>query len=110
MMTGGPGPDPMGKPRNKKMSFDDLGKVYHNISRKRILSKVSCACVRACAVPLAALRTTVWFKGSPEFSARRPGLRGLDAARPPWFKKRPNWNGFALLQQSTPFLLSSHSQ
>ena len=45
MMTG-PGPDPMGKPRNKKMSFDDLGKVYHNISRKRILSKVSCACVR----------------------------------------------------------------
>ena len=46
-MTGGPGPDPMGKPRNKKMSFDDLGKVYHNISRKRILSKVSCACVRA---------------------------------------------------------------
>ena len=40
MMTG-PGPDLMGKPRNKKMSFDDLGKVYHNISRKRILSKVS---------------------------------------------------------------------
>ena len=40
MMTG-PGPDLLGKPRNKKMSFDDLGKVYHNISRKRILSKVS---------------------------------------------------------------------
>ena len=51
------GPDLMGKPRNKKMSFDDLGKVYHNISRKRILSKVS-----ACGVPLAALRTTISFK------------------------------------------------
>ena len=54
MMTG---PDLMGKPRNKKMSFDDLGKVYHNISRKRILSKVS-----ACGVPLDALRTTISFK------------------------------------------------
>ena len=35
--------------RNKKMSFDDLGKVYTNISRKRILSKVRAAVVRVAA-------------------------------------------------------------
>ena len=64
--------------------------------------------MRACAVPLAALRTTVWFKGSPEFSARWPGLAcPRSRCCPPWFKKRPNWNGFSLLQQSTPFSLQS---
>ena len=56
MVAAAAGPtDLMGKQmRNKKMSFDDLGKVYTNISRKRILSKVRAAVAVRVASSLAA--------------------------------------------------------